>query len=83
VGLLSGLLTFPLAPVRGVAWIAERLQEQAYEQAYSPAALQRQLSTAQNDLDEGRLSEEEYEAIEDLIVDRLLQARHDSPPTGV
>jgi len=29
VGLISGLLTLPLVPVRGTVWIAERLQEQA------------------------------------------------------
>jgi hypothetical protein len=29
MGLISGLLTLPLAPVRGTAWIAERVQEQA------------------------------------------------------
>ena len=29
MGLIMGLLTLPLAPVRGTVWIAERLEEQA------------------------------------------------------
>jgi len=29
VGLITGLLTLPLAPVRGTVWLAERIQEQA------------------------------------------------------
>ena len=29
MGLIMGLLTLPLAPVRGTVWLAERIQEQA------------------------------------------------------
>jgi hypothetical protein len=32
VGLLTGLLGLPLAPVRGVLWLAEQIQDQAEEQ---------------------------------------------------
>jgi hypothetical protein len=77
VGLVTGLLTLPLAPVRGVGWVAERLWDQAYEQAFSPAAIRGQLNAAQRDFEEGRLTEEEYEVIEDMLVERLVAARHD------
>ena len=35
MGLITGLITLPLAPVRGTAWLAERLLEQAEAEYYS------------------------------------------------
>lgn len=75
MGLLTGLLTLPLAPVRGIGWIAERLLDEAYEQEFSPAAIQRQLGQAQRDLEEGHMTEEEYDEVEEILIDRLLAAR--------
>jgi Gas vesicle protein G len=83
MGLISGLLTFPIAPVRGVAWIAERLSEQAIEEAFSEGAIRRQMAAAQQDLEAGRLTEEEYDAIEDELVARLLTLRHAAGTEGV
>ena len=34
MGLITGLLTLPLAPVRATGWIAERLLEQAEGELY-------------------------------------------------
>jgi hypothetical protein len=78
MGLVTGLLTLPLAPVRGVGWVAGRLWEQAYQEAFSPDAIRRQLSAAQLDLEEGRMTEQEYEVIEEMLVDRLVAARHEA-----
>ncbi|NUV38641.1 gas vesicle protein GvpG, partial [Streptomyces sp. KAI-27] len=36
MGLLTGLLTLPLAPARGVAWIADRLEETAERETADP-----------------------------------------------
>ena len=36
VGLMTGLLGLPLAPVRGVLWVAEQVREHAEEQYYDP-----------------------------------------------
>ncbi|MGO4759259.1 gas vesicle protein GvpG, partial [Streptomyces sp. 2MCAF27] len=36
MGLITGLLTLPLAPVRGVAWIAEQLRQEALRELYDP-----------------------------------------------
>jgi hypothetical protein len=44
MGLFTGLLTLPLAPVRSVVWVAERILEQAEQQMYDPVAIRRQLS---------------------------------------
>ena len=43
MGLISGLLTLPLAPVRGTAWVAERLLEQAEAEFYDERAIRAQL----------------------------------------
>jgi gas vesicle protein GvpG len=79
MGLFTGLLTLPLAPVRGVLWVADQLAQQAYEQEFSPAAVRRQLHAAAQTFDEGRLSEQQYEEVEDVLVQRLVES---SRPPG-
>jgi hypothetical protein len=71
MGLLTGLLTLPLAPVRGVAWVADRLYEEAYQQMFSPEAARRRLSIALRDLQEGRLTEQEYDEVEESLLPLL------------
>ena len=46
MGLIMGLLTLPLAPVRGTVWIAERLEEQALEELNDETALARAASSS-------------------------------------
>jgi primosomal protein N'' len=82
MGLVTGLLTLPLAPVRGVNWLAERLLDQAYAQELSPEAIRRQLIVAQTDLEEGRMTEQEYDEVEEILVARLMATRRDSLPAG-
>jgi primosomal protein N'' len=82
MGLVTGLLTLPLAPVRGVNWLAERLLDQAYAQELSPEAVRRQLIVAQTDLEEGRMSEQEYDEVEEHLVGRLMAAHRAPAPAG-
>ena len=77
MGLVSGVLTAPLAPVRLVAWLADVLAREAWEQEFSPAATRRKLQQAQRDLEEGRLTEEEYDSLEDQLIERLVAAQRD------
>jgi hypothetical protein len=46
MGLIIGLLTLPLAPVRGTIWLAERIQEQASSSSRSCAAPARSMKTS-------------------------------------
>ena len=39
MGLLSGLLTLPVAPVRGVVWVAERMLDEANTELSDPATI--------------------------------------------
>jgi hypothetical protein len=71
MGLLTGLLTLPLAPVRGTIWIAEQLAAEAERQLDDETSVRRLLAEAERDFELGLLSEEEFEAVEDALLDRL------------
>jgi hypothetical protein len=72
VGLLTGLLTLPLAPVRGTIWVAERLLEEAERELNDPAALERQLLEAEAAVERGELSQEEFDVLEDELLRRMI-----------
>jgi hypothetical protein len=71
MGLLTGLLTLPLAPVRGTIWIAERLLEEAERELNDPAAIEQQLLIAEERYEREEISTEEFEQIEDELLRRL------------
>lgn len=71
MGLFTGLLTLPLAPLRGTVWIAERLLEEAERELNDPALLEQQLNEVEAAYERGELSAEEFELIEDELVRRL------------
>ena len=75
MGLFTGLLTLPLAPVRGTVWVAEQIREQAEEEFYDPSRIRRRLDEVDRMRENGELSDDEATALEDELVDRLLVAR--------
>jgi len=75
MGLISGLLTLPLAPVRGTAWLAERIQEQAEAELYDEGAIQEQLMQLEELHAAGEIDDEELAAAEDALLERLIEAR--------
>jgi Gas vesicle protein G len=75
MGLIGALLGLPLAPVRGVVWIAERVVEQAEAQFYDEDEILRALAKAEMDNQLGHISDEEYEDLETYLLERLEQAR--------
>jgi hypothetical protein len=75
MGLITGLLTLPLAPVRGVAWIAEQVAEEAEHERDEEGRLRRELSRLGLEHDLGNLSEEEFERREDELLERLAVVR--------
>ncbi|WP_116951959.1 gas vesicle protein GvpG [Jiangella endophytica] len=72
MGLLTGLLTLPLAPVRGVAGIARLIGDEAERQYRDPAAVRLALDQVEQDRVAGLLSDEEAAAMEDELIGRLL-----------
>jgi gas vesicle protein GvpG len=73
MGLITGLLTLPLAPVRGTVWVAEQLANEAERQLQEASSPRRRLIEAERRLELGVLSVEEYEAIEEDVLDALEQ----------
>ncbi|WP_329286673.1 gas vesicle protein GvpG [Streptomyces sp. NBC_00691] len=73
MGLLTHLLTLPLAPVRGVTWVAQRVLDEAEEQYYDPAPVWRELGELEGRLVRGEIDEETFEHREDELLDRLAE----------
>jgi cytochrome c-type biogenesis protein CcmI len=72
MGLITGLLTLPLAPVRGVAWIAEQVRQEAERQWMDPAVLQDALADVQARREAGLIDDAEADRLEDELIERLL-----------
>ena len=75
MGLVTGLLGLPLAPLRGVMWLAEQILEQAEDQFYDPARIRAQLEQVDEARRSGELSEEECVEIENELLQRLMYRR--------
>ncbi|MER8001245.1 MULTISPECIES: gas vesicle protein GvpG [unclassified Streptomyces] len=75
MGLFTQLATLPLAPVRGVGWVAERVKEAAEEQYYDPAPVEQELAELEKELLAGRIDEETFDRREDELLDRLEEIR--------
>ena len=71
MGVLTGLLTLPLAPVRGTIWVAEQLLEEVQRELDDPRTIEAQLDDAEERFARGEISAEEYELIEDALMRRL------------
>jgi len=71
MGLITGVLTLPLAPVRGLAWVAGQLQDEAESQLYDEDRIRAELLQLEMDSEEGRVDEAERAAREDELFDRL------------
>ena len=72
MGLISGLVLLPLAPVHGVAWMADRLATEAERQLTDEGAIREQLAALAAANDRGEISDDEYDAMEDRLL-RLMQ----------
>jgi hypothetical protein len=77
VGLITGLLTLPLAPVRGVAWIAEVLAEEAELEMADAESPQRALAELEAARASGEISDEDARALEEQLIDEALGLRGD------
>jgi hypothetical protein len=75
VGLITGLLTLPLAPVRGTMWLAERLEEQAKAELYDESAIRTHLLELETLRDTGEFDETELAEAEDALIQRLFAIR--------
>ncbi|MFI1357299.1 gas vesicle protein GvpG [Streptomyces sp. NPDC020898] len=73
MGLLTHLLTLPVAPVRAVVWAAQRIEEKAQDEYYDPAPVWRALADLERRLQGGEIDQETFDSQEDELIDRLAE----------
>ena len=77
MGMVTGIVGFPLLPLKGVIWVARHIQQEAEAQFYDPTRIRAQLEELEEAQRKGELSEEEAERLEDELLERL-----QGPPRG-
>jgi cytochrome c-type biogenesis protein CcmH/NrfG len=70
--LLDDLL---LAPVKGIMWLAEQVQEETNRQLFDAAAIKARLAELQELFDSGMISEAEFQKAEETLMARLNAAQ--------
>lgn len=77
MGLIGNLLLLPLAPVRGVVWVAEQIQEEAERQWYDPVTIHAALDDLDARREAGLIPDEDADRLEEELVRRLMEGgRH-------
>jgi hypothetical protein len=74
VGLITGLLLLPVAPVRGVLWVAEQINEEVNRRYYGEGAIVKELRAVDDARRSGAISEEEAARREEELLERRLAA---------
>ncbi|MFG3320917.1 gas vesicle protein GvpG [Streptomyces sp. NPDC048171] len=82
MGIVSGLLLLPLAPVRGTTWIADHLLQEARRQFHDPRAVQARLAALNRALDEGAIDEAAFEREEERLLALLERRARPARPGG-
>ncbi len=75
MGFFTGLITLPLAPVRGTAWIAQQVAEEAERQMYDESHLRRELMQLELEHEDGLVNDEEYNERLDALLEAIAHAR--------
>jgi Gas vesicle protein G len=75
MGLISGLVLLPLAPVRGVAWIAEVIAEEADRELAAANSPERALAELEAARATGEIDPDEADELESQLIARLLDER--------
>lgn len=84
MGLLTGILKLPVAPLTGTISVAEQVLRQAEKEFYDPSRIRAELDEVERLREEGVLSDDEATAWEDVLVERLMigQQRAREEPHG-
>ncbi|MFJ7175339.1 gas vesicle protein GvpG [Streptomyces massasporeus] len=82
MGLISEVLLLPFAPVRGSAWAIRQAVQEAERIYYDPATVRAELGRLEEQLEAGEITEEEFDRLEDDLLDRLEIASRRSAGTG-
>jgi hypothetical protein len=75
MGLITGLLTLPLAPVRGTMLIADLLQRQAESELHDESAIWAGLAELDAAREQGLYGDAEIEEAQDILLEELIAIR--------
>ena len=64
-----------LAPVKGVAWLAQQIQQETNHQLFDPAVIKARLAELQERFDSGLINEAELRTAEEKLLERLQVAK--------
>ncbi|NMO50725.1 gas vesicle protein G [Actinoplanes sp. TBRC 11911] len=78
-GIISGIVTAPLAPVRLLTSVARVLQREAERELYDPVRLQRRLEELEEAHDAGAVSDDEFERGQQEVLNRMIDQRGPRP----
>lgn len=81
MGLISAILSAPIAPVRGVVALAEVIQRQVEQEMNNPAHTRRQLEELQKRRERGEISAEEEGSAQEEILQNRIGRRQPGKPT--
>jgi hypothetical protein len=82
MGLIGEVLLLPLAPVRGSAWVIRQVLNEAERIYYDPATVRTELAQLEERLESGEIDEEEFDRLEDELLDRLEISMRGNAGTG-
>ncbi|MEU1999093.1 gas vesicle protein GvpG [Nocardia gamkensis] len=74
-GVVTSILSLPVAPVRGVIWLGELIQDQVDQKMHDPALMRRELEEIDAAAAAGQLSEEERKQAQQAVLDRMTGRR--------
>ncbi len=81
MGLLSGIVMLPLAPVRGVVRLAEVIQRQVEQEMRNPASTRRQLEQLEEARERGEISANEERQLQQQILQARVKPRAPETPS--
>ncbi|MGX1849483.1 gas vesicle protein GvpG [Streptomyces sp. NBC_01456] len=71
MGLITNILTLPLAPVRGTVWVLDQVLLTAEREYYDPEPVREELRQLERQLLDESITPEEFDRREDDLLDRL------------
>lgn len=72
MGLFTELLLLPLAPVRGVTWVAEQVRDQVDYRLNDPGVIRAQIDDLDTAFERGEISEDERDEQQEVLLQRLV-----------
>ena len=83
MGILFNLLTLPVTgPLKGTMWVAEQVLEVAERDFYDEEAIRAAIQDAESAHRAGAMTDEQYEAAVDALLERLMAAREHRAAKG-